>query len=800
MQPISSPSGPAASYPVTPAAASRTGHVAGPTDATLNAVKSVADDLMEKGATLAKLQRAIDAAKQALPTASQAAATARLAPKKARASLKKQSDALAAELQTLRGEQASAQRQIAGCLEQLGELEQQLQQKAKGIDQQQKKELALLTGPNAPSASADPQGKKKLSASKPAISDAQIAAKEAALKDAIAQVRTALLTQHFAHRDWGKQVDPNFPTAKALKRNKVAQLDDYLGSQVVVTEKSYDEKKPELTARNKAATTGLTDAVSRALLGGFLGSVVLFYILYDAMQIKPDDSYDEIEARLTRALNITSGGGVAVVAIAILSLVKPVAEKLSAAHALRRLDPNDKGQRTLAMAAGDTTDNADQTYKFAVAMAQAAGAPMDDLLRSMTYQVSELIARNDITARRADSAPGPFDATPLDAAQVKEDVNRFVNAIRAKHDQAQHPPRGRAVSNEERTLQERLLRFVEANRTTLADGAGKLICTIAQDVVNAIATSGLVKQRLAELESAVEAQVATEYEHPAQRRAVDPRAGWDDLSWSEHFRERATGLQNTRRRLQAAHAEKQAQYGELREQYLKACGRYTELGDQIALKEDELDRVKAQPVPATMQASPANPQEVTRADELQREITERQQEIDRLSAAESAVRRELATMFDRSRVAGAAGGGGVSELDENTRKVLREQVPLLVTAFGFNRARDKHLLITDDDMRMHEQGSGYASRYLSAGHFLLALVDAHNAYRNRHSGRSDDAGQDLYCDSGQPMARGTSRNIAGSLVTTSGVYAMDEKTGLIKHIHPYVPSGIDEYDARRKTR
>jgi hypothetical protein len=797
MHRLSSPSRSAESYPVTPATASRTGRVAGPTDATLNAVKSVAHDLMDKGATLAKLQRAIDAAKQELPTASQAAAMARLVPKKERANLKKQGDALAGELQTLRREQASVQRQIAGCLEQLGELEQQLQQKAKGIDQQQKKELALLTGPNAPPASADPQGKKKPSASKAAISDAQIAAKEAALKDAIAQVRTALLTKHFAHRDWGKQVDPNFPTAKALKRNRVAQLGDYLESLVVVTEKSYDEKKPELAARNKAATVGLADAVRRALLGGVLGSLVICYILYDALQIKPGASVDETEARLIRAVNIANGGGAAMVAIAILALFKPVSEKLSAAQALRRLDPNDKGQRTLALDAVDSADNADQTYKFAVAMAQAAGAPMDDLLRSMTYQVSELVARNDITARRADFAPGPFDATPLDATQVKEDVNRFVNAIRAKHDQAQHPPRGRAVSNEERALQERLLRFVEANRTTLADGAGKLICTIAQDVVNAIATSGPVKQRLTALESAVDAQVASEYEHPEQRRPVDQRAGWDDLSWSEHFRQRATGLQNTRRRLQAAHAEKQAQYGALREQYLKACGRYTELGDQIASKEDELDRVKAQPVPAATQASPARPQEVTRADELQREITERQQEIDRLSAAESAVERELATVFDRSTVAGAV-GGDVSELDESTRKVLREQVPLLVTAFGFNRARDKHLLITDDDMRIHEQGYGYASRYLSAGHFLLALVDAHNAYRNRQGGHNDDAGQNLYCDSGQPMARGTSWNIAGSLVTTSGVYAMDEKTGLINHIHPYVPSGIDEYDERRK--
>lgn len=125
----------------------------------------------------------------------------------------------------------------------------------------------------------------------------------------------------------------------------------------------------------------------------------------------------------------------------------------------------------------------------------------------------------------------------------------------------------------------------------------------------------------------------------------------------------------------------------------------------------------------------------------------------------------------------------------NNRSEIGKLMEQLIEPKALRRVIDTHFRQTPEQLEEHKRSYGYASNYLSLDALLESLVHAHQAFQIYDaapvtSGRKSYSR--LYAGSGKTIAEGMS-SYAAKLISSGTAYDMNEKTGKITHVHPFIP-------------
>lgn len=189
---------------------------------------------------------------------------------------------------------------------------------------------------------------------------------------------------------------------------------------------------------------------------------------------------------------------------------------------------------------------------------------------------------------------------------------------------------------------------------------------------------------------------------------------------------------------------------------------YSDLKEEKKKIENQLEKIKF------LEKSRADKD--TQIKELRDEIKERKEKIARLESEEAELIRSL-------------------ESKEQLKEILTEKAIRLVKL--------RHMAQSDSALQMHAIKTGYSSNYRSAGHFLRACLDTHQALQRKiEESESDVPMSELngyFVDSGIDVADGMNRRFQSMPISASVSDIVEIRTSrgerkyLIDHIYGYVP-------------
>ena len=326
----------------------------------------------------------------------------------------------------------------------------------------------------------------------------------------------------------------------------------------------------------------------------------------------------------------------------------------------------------------------------------------------------------------------------------------------------------RSATGEKKAFLNEAITFLEKDQASLLKSLQSLVREFSRETFLAIASDPVLNKHVQTIASEQSKQASLEQ---AIRQVENRSPGQivvhkDELqldfnrSRIESLQQKYNNMKNTNDEYRAKYHDIDIQHKQVQERHATLTATMNELEDE--LKETRILLRQEKAVLDDKQAQTRAP-----AEALDKEIPQISARIDQMTGEED---EQLKNVL-------------------NNRSEIGKLVEQLIERKALQRVIDTHFRQTPEQLEEHKRSDGYASNYLSLDALLESLVHAHQAFQIYDaalvtSGRKSYSR--LYAGSDKTIAEGMS-SYAAKLISSGTAYDMNEKTGKITHIHPFIP-------------
>ena len=326
----------------------------------------------------------------------------------------------------------------------------------------------------------------------------------------------------------------------------------------------------------------------------------------------------------------------------------------------------------------------------------------------------------------------------------------------------------RSATGEKKAFLNEAITFLEKDKASLLKSLQSLVREFSRETFLAIASDPVLNKHVQTIASEQSKQASLEQAiRQVENRSPGQIVVHEDGFQLDFNRNRIGSLQQKYNRMKNRNDEYRAKYHAIDMQHKQVQERHATLTATMNELEDELKetRILLRQEKAVLDDKQA--QTRAPAEALDKEISQISTKIDQMTGEED---EQLKNVL-------------------NNRSEIGKLVEQLIERKALQRVIDTHFRQTPEQLEEHKRSYGYASNYLSLDALLESLVDAHQAFQIYDaapgtSGRKSYSR--LYAGSGKTIAEGMS-SYAAKLISSGTAYDMNEKTGKITHIHPFIP-------------
>lgn len=326
----------------------------------------------------------------------------------------------------------------------------------------------------------------------------------------------------------------------------------------------------------------------------------------------------------------------------------------------------------------------------------------------------------------------------------------------------------RSATGEKKALLKEAITFLEKDQTSLLKSLQSLVREFSRETFLAVANDPVLYKHVQAIASEQSKQASLEQAiRQVKNRSSDQIVVHEDGLQLDLNKSRIESLQRKHNNVKRKNDEYRAKYNDIDSQHKQAQERHATLTDKMNELEDELKETGIFLRQEKAALNDKQAQARTPAEALDKEISQIGARIDQMIGEED---EQLKNVL-------------------NNRSEIGKLVEKLIEPKALQRVINTHFRQTPEQLEEHKKSYGYASNYLSLDALLESLVRAHQAFQIYDaapvtSGRKSYSR--LYAGSGKTIAEGMSR-YAAKLISSGTAYDMNEKTGKITHIHPFIP-------------